>query len=313
MKAATVAPEGTPWSALMDRIKARTLKRSQQTYKFKVYYGGRLGGEKETLRETKKGRIHLWGGSMAALATMVPELYALETPYLFASVEEADFVLDRYVRPEVDKLLAQRGFVLYQFAENGWHGIGLRDRCVTGPKSLEGIKIRAQEAAVYLDTLRAMGANPIEMGVPEVLPALKQGTVDGFTNTPLFAFATSWYQGVKFFTPTRHVYQPAIIVYSKVWFDAQPKPIQTILMSEVQADQEFGRKAVRQIREALLDNFTRAKIEVCPTPKPMLEEFRRVTRGVFKKYEKRAGKRGAGLYRAIARGKKAFAAQKPKP
>ena len=69
LKVATVAPKGTPWSELMDRFKRRAKKLTDGKIKVKVYYGGKLGGEKETIRETRDGRIHMWGGSTAAVAT----------------------------------------------------------------------------------------------------------------------------------------------------------------------------------------------------------------------------------------------------
>jgi len=307
VKVATVAPKGTPWSALLDKIKKRVHKASGKALKLKVYYGGRLGGEKETARETREGRVQMWGGSSAALATIVPELYALEMPFLFESNEEADFVIDKYARPHVEKLLAKRGFVLYQFAENGWHGIGLRDRCITGPESFKGVKLRSQEASVYLDTFKALGANPIEMSVPEVLPALKQGTVDGFSNTPLFSFATSWYQGVKFFTPTHHVYQPAIVAYSKKWFDKQSKEHQKLLLENVDGYQKEGRQGVRKIRDGLLQNFVKSNIKLCKISDAQRAKLKAATSKVFGTYKKKTSKQGRALYKAIEDGKKAWA------
>lgn len=309
VKVATVAPKGTPWSALLDKIKKRLYADSGKTLKLKIYYGGRLGGEKETARETREGRLQMWAGSSAALATIVPELYALEMPFLFESNAEADFVLDNYARPHVEKLLAKRGFVLYQFAENGWHGIGLRDRCITGPESFKGVKIRSQEAAVYLDTFKALGANPIEMSVPEVLPALKQGTVDGFSNTPLFSFATSWYQGVKYFTPTRHVYQPALVVYSKKWFDKQTPEHKKLLMANIEGYQKEGRQGVRKIRNGLLQNFVKAKIKLCKFSDAQRATLKAATSKIFPSYKKKTSRGGKALYKAIEDGKKAWAAK----
>ncbi len=310
IKVATVAPENTPWSALMDRVKKRIQTESKGAYKVKVYLGGRLGGEKETVREAREGRIQIWGGSTAAIATVVPELYGLEAPFLFESSEEADFVLDKYVRPHAAALLADRGFVLFQMAENGWHGIALKTGCARTPADLKGLKIRSQEATIHLDTFKALGANPVEIAVPEVLPALQQGTVDGFSNTPLFTFAVSWYQGIKYFTITDHVYQPAMIVYSKKWFDKQSKENQALLLSQAEEDTKFGRDGVRKIRDGLLENFRASKIEVCELTKEQRETYRKATEAIFGKYMKKASKKGKAMFQAVLEGKKAWAAQK---
>ncbi|MEQ9499560.1 MAG: TRAP transporter substrate-binding protein DctP [Deltaproteobacteria bacterium] len=305
VKAGTVAPDGTPWSELLKRMKRRFKKDSDKRIKLKSYLGGRLGGEKEMLRETREGRIHLWGGSTAAMATMVPELSVLEAPFLFDDDKEADFVLER-VRPHVKALLEKQGFVFYQYSENGWHGLALKETCVKTMDDLKGRKIRSQESKIHLDTFKALGANPVEMAVPEVLPALKQGVVDGFSNTPLFSFATSWYQGVGHFTDTNHIYQPAVLVYSKKWFDKQPKEVQKVLLDGVEDDEKFGRNGIRAIRQGLMDNFTKSKIEVC-TPSPALvAEMKKATSNIFDDYEKKSTKAGKALFKAIRDAKAAY-------
>ena len=310
IKVGTVAPDGTPWSELMKRVKTRFKADSKDAIKLKVYLGGRLGGEKEMARETREGRIQLFGGSTAALATIVPELYVLESPFLFDSSDEADFVLDKYARPHVEKLLDKGGFKFFQFSENGWHGVALKGPCIKTLADLKGKKIRSQEAKIHLDTFNAMGANAVEMSVPEVLPALEQGLVDGFSNTPLFSFATSWYQGVSSYTVTEHIYQPAMLVYSKKWFDQQPADIQKILLTGVEGDQAFGRTGIRAIRDGLIDNFKKSKIEVCEASPALRAEMKAATKDIFAKYRKDASADGKKLFDAIVEGKKAFAKQK---
>ncbi len=307
VKVGTVAPEGTPWSELMKRIRTRFKKASADQLKLKLYFGGRLGGEKEMVRETREGRIQMFGGSTAAVATVIPELYVLESPFLFSSDEEADFVLDNYARPIVQKLLASHGFVFFQFSENGWHGLALKDRCVKTLADLKGKKVRSQEARIHLDTFTALGANPVPMAVPEVLPALQQGIVDGFSNTPIFAFATSWYQGISHFTVTDHIYQPAVILYSKKWFDQQPKEIQKVLLDGADDDTAFSRKGIRAIRQGLIDNFTKSKIEVCQASPELKKEMAAATKNIFETYRKKASKEGRPLFDAILQGKAEFA------
>lgn len=307
LKAASVAPDGTPWSDLLARIKTR-VQAGNKDIKFKIYLGGRLGGEKETARETREGRVQFWGGSTAALATLVPELYILEAPYLFESDAEAYYVLDNHARPLVEKLLEKQGFVMYQFAENGWHGLAMKSGCVEKLADLKGKKIRSQEAKIHLDTFKAMGANAVEMAVPEVLPALQQGVVDGFSNTPLFSFATSWHQAVTGYTDTSHIYQPGILVYSKKFFDAQSKETQALLLSNIKEDEKYGRDGVGGIRKGLLDNFANSGVKVCQPSAALTAELKKATAGVFKTYRDAASKEGKALADALVAGKKAFAA-----
>ena len=311
VKVGTVAPDGTPWSELIKKMKrdfGKAFAESDQKLKFKSYLGGRLGGEKEMVRETREGRLQMYGGSVSSLATVIPELYILESPFLLDSDEEADFVLER-VRPEVERLLEQRGFIFYQWAENGWQGLAMKGPCLKEMGDLSGKKVRSQEAAVHLETFKALGANPVEMAVPEVLPALKQGVVDGFSNTPLFAFATSWYQGVESFTVTDHIYQPGVIVYSKKWFDGLPKPTQEKLLINAREYEKFGRTGVRAIRDGLLKNFEREKIEVCTISSALKAEMKKKTAPVYARYRDKPSRAGKPLAQALVAAKKAWDAR----
>ena len=157
---------------------------------------------------------------MGAIASVhTPELAVFELPFIFESDAEADHVLN-VLRDRTAKILADHGFIMVMWAENGWHGYGVKGKgkCITSPDSLKGTKMRSQESSIHLETYKAFGAAPVEIPVPEVLAALQTGTVDGYSNTPLFSFATSWYTGIDTFTYTKHMYQTAVLVFSKKWF-----------------------------------------------------------------------------------------------
>ena len=121
--------------------------------------------------------------------------------------------------------------------------------------------MRSQESPVHISTWKSFGAAPVEMGVSEVLPALRTGLVDGFANTPLFTFATGWYQGIEYYTVSRHLYQPGVIVYSKKWFDTLSADTKKKLTeTDMAGGQKFARKGFSAIDKALIVYFSKAGI-----------------------------------------------------
>jgi tripartite ATP-independent transporter DctP family solute receptor len=305
-KVGSVAPEGTPWAEWIDSIKARMDKNTAGKLKLKVFLGGKLGGEKEMVEETKNGNLHLFGGSTGSLATFVPELNVLELPFIFTSDAEADFVLDK-IRPQVSKLLEAKGFVMVMWAENGWHGYGVKGKCVENVADMKGLKMRSQESYVHIETYKAFGASPVEMAVPEVLGALQTGTVDGYSNTPLFSFATSWYQGITHYTFTKHIYQPALMVVSKKWFDQQSDDIKKELL--VASEETSGRAGVRALSEPLLENFTAAGKTVCKLTPEQTKAYSDKVKPVWDVFAKKAPGNKA-ILDAVLAAKKEFAAKK---
>ncbi len=309
VRVSSVAPEGTPWERQIKRTAKTILEASGGKAKFKLYLGGRKGDEKSLVRQCRDGSIELIAVSTAALATQVPALQVLELPFLFGSTEEADFVLDNYLYLPVKHLLAKRGFTLFQWAENGWQNFGVRTGVIKTPADLKGRKMRSQESPVHLATWRGLGASPVEMAVSEVLPALKTGLVEGFSQTPLFTFAAGWHQGIQSYTLSRHVYQPAIIVYSKKWFDKQSKSIRKALLSNIEDDTKFGREGVRKIGPGLIHNFEAYGIKLHKLSTHERQLFEDAARKVRADFERTASRDAKKLLKAIDAGKTAFKQQ----
>lgn len=267
LKAGSVAPEGTPWAEWLDGVRKRIDKEGGGRIKTKAFLSGKLGGEREMIDDTKKGTLQMFGGSIGAIASVhAPELGVYELPFIFGSDAEADYVMNA-TRDKVGKILDSKGFVMSMWAENGWHGYGTKKRadgtvkCIQSPDDLKGLKMRSQESIIHLDTYKAFGASPVEMAVPEVLAALQTGTVDGYSNTPLFSFSTSWYSGIDAYAYTKHIYQPGILVYSKKWFDTLPADLKAILIKR--DEEKEGFRLVRTLNQPLLDNLKAAGKTVC--------------------------------------------------
>lgn len=309
MKLATVAPANTPWSDLLKRYKSAVSKATGKKVKIRAYLGGAKGGEQSIARQVAKGTLQGGGVSTGALAVLVPDMDILELPYLFDSAEQADKVLDA-VRPQVEALMAEKGLKLIMWSENGFRSFGTAFGHVKTPDDLKAKKMRAQESQVHLEMYRAMGASPVAIAVPEVLPALQTGVVAGFDNTALFIQAASWNQGIKFYTVSEHIYQPAVIMVNKAWFDALPAEVQTALMESAtgaepgkKSLEEKGRRAVRSLSEPLLKNFEKQGVAVYTHTAAEKAVFRDLLTKTWAKRIDAATPKGKALFEAIKKAK----------
>ena len=254
----------------------------------KTYLGGGLGGEIETAEATKRGTIAGWGGSMGALASAVPEVACFELPFLFKDSKQALKTLNS-VRQQTHDLLWDRGYKLAFFSQNGFRSIGATKPVLT-VKDLKGMKMRSQQNKVHLDTWRSWGASPVPMSVTEVLSSLQTGVIDGWDNTELFAFAAAWYVATTHFTRTRHIYQPAAIIYSKKWFESLPKELQEVLSSDSDEVLKMEKRSFRSVDAMgpqLVQNFRDAGIEVHELDDATRNKFRSATEGVKGKFKSR--------------------------
>jgi tripartite ATP-independent transporter DctP family solute receptor len=310
LKFGTVAPDNTPWADELKGIQKRVDSESGGNIQIKTYLGGQLGGELEILQGLRRGRIQGAGLTSAALASAVPEMELLEIPFLFESNEEADFILDNYLFEPFKKLFEKRGLVLVTWAENGWRDVATKSKVVRTPADLKGLKIRSQESKVHLGYWKKLGANPVPIPVPEVLSSLQTGLVEGFDNTPLFTLAAELHTAIKHYSVSRHIYQPAAIVYSKQLWDGLNEGDRKILMGSGNAQAAMARKAVRALGTDLLGVLREAGIQVVELSQKERMVFRDAVKGLDQELVPQIGGDSQAIFKLIQEGKKAFAAKK---
>ena len=266
----TVAPDNTPWSEQLREVKRRIESESGGRLKMKLFLGGTLGSEIEMIQDVARGeRLHGGGFSTGALgeAAGIPLLQMVELPYFFQTNEEVDAVLDTVLFEPVAIALEKKGFVLGAWTENGWRNFATKGGPATSPAELSKYKMRSQESPVHLDMYKQYGVQAVAKPVSEVLPALNTGIVDGFDNTPLFSLAAGWIGPVTHYTMSWHIYQPAGVVYSKIFMDKLPTDLQKVVRGDPQAEAIRGRAAVRALEEALVEQIrSKGKVVTYLTP-----------------------------------------------
>ncbi len=305
VKIGTVAPSGTPWSDELYSIKKRVEKESNKAIKFKVYLGGQLGGENEIVQGIIRGRIQAGGLTATALAAVVPELDLIEVPYLFESSKQADCVLDNHLQEPFRQLFAAKGLVFVTWAENGWRNIGTKNKPIKTPADLRGVKLRAQESKVHMAYWKAIGASPIQMAVPEVLPALQTGVVEGFDQTALMTLAAEWQTAIKYYTITEHIYQPGAIVYSKAFFDSLSEEHKKILIGPGNGLAAGARRAVRRLSGQLIKGLEANNVQITKLSPAEKAAFRNAAAGIGEQMKGRIGGKASEIWAKIQAGKAA--------
>jgi tripartite ATP-independent transporter DctP family solute receptor len=297
IKMATVAPEGSPWHDSLTRIQKKWEGESKGRLKLRAFMGGKLGDENQTVSETKRGNLQMVGASAGAVGSMVPEVNFLELPFLFRDTAEADYILDQVIGKDLEKIFADRGFVFLMWSENGYRHFGSNWAPIRKPEDMKGHKMRSQENRIHLSTYRALGALPVPIATTEVLPALQTGVVEGYDQTPLFAFAIGLHTQSKYWTVSDHMYQPGVILMHKGFYDSLPKDLQTLIMSERQKETEEARVGIRALTPLLVQNLGAAGLTVIELTETERAAFEKAVQPVYKEFEKEAPPRSLELYK----------------
>ncbi len=181
--------------------------------------GGQLGGERDLIEGLQIGSIDMAITSTGPLGNFVPEVLALDLPFLFRDYAHARSVLDGEIGQEMLDAIGQNNLVGLAWSENGFRHVTNSQRPVNVPSDLDGLKLRTMENAVHMAAFQGMGAAPTPMAFPEVFGALQQGVMDGQENPITVITASRFWEVQGHVTLTGHVYSPAIILVSPSLYD----------------------------------------------------------------------------------------------
>jgi len=181
----------------------------------KLYTGGQLGEEKDTLEITIFGGIDLNRINMAPLNSIAPETSLLGLPFLFRSTSHMRAVVDGPIGEEILASLEPYGLIGLAYYDSGARSFYNNQRAIRSPADLAGLKIRVQNSALSVAMVEALGANATPMGFGQVYESLLLGTIDGSENNWPSYESTGHYEAATHYTLTRHTMMPEVLVMSK--------------------------------------------------------------------------------------------------
>lgn len=186
--------------------------------RIRVYPGGQLGAEKDTLELAVFGGVDLTRVNLGPITSIAPLTSVLALPFLFRSISHARATFDGSVGRTILDSLSEHGLRGLCFYDSGARSFYNTQRPIRSPEDMAGMKVRVPNSDIYVQMIRALGANATPIPFGEVYQALVQGVVDGAENNFPSYEGTRHFEAAKFYSLTRHVMAPEVLVASgKTW------------------------------------------------------------------------------------------------
>ena len=201
---------------LAERVK----EKSNGKLEISVYPSQQLGTERQCLELLQIGSLAMTKVSASVLEGFAPEFKVFSLPYIFKSEEHKFKVFEGDVGKEL--LLSPQKYWLRGlcFYDAGSRSFYTKDKPITTPDDLTGLKIRTQESATSVDLVNALGASATPISWGELYTALQQGVVDGAENNPPSFYLSHHYEVCKYYSLDEHTAVPDVLVISTViWND----------------------------------------------------------------------------------------------
>jgi len=223
---------------------------------------GALGGERDVIEGMQIGTVALSISSTGPIGNFVPQVYALDFPFLFESYESAHQVLDGEIGQELLNAFQPAGLIGLAWAENGFRHVTNSVHPIRTPEDFAGLKLRTMENEVHIAAFQALGASPTPMSWTEVLTSLQQGTIDGQENPIPIITANNMWEMQDYATLTGHAYSPAAVVMSEIYWNQLNDEEKAWFREAAHAAAKASRETVANNEQAGVEEMKQHGMEV---------------------------------------------------
>ena len=253
-----------------------------------IYDSGQLGDDSQYYQQMQMGALDMYRGNTIAL-TDLPQVQAgiLAMPYLFRDDDHFWKVCESSLGKEIleDIQTSGSGMVGLCYLDEGVRNIMTTGQPVTSLADLKEKQIRSMHSAILEDTLRALGAEPVAMGYPDLYSALQSGTVDGAENPVSSYYYNQFYQEAPFYTRSGHTHAPSILLVSEITWKHLTDADKEILRQAAAKAQEYNRSSLEQAEKAVYQKLEALGITVTELTDP--EDWRKAAAEIYETYESR--------------------------
>lgn len=236
-------------------FKMRLEQESGGTLSCDIYTDNVLGSERELLEGCQFGNYDIVLATNATVASFSNDIFCLDIPWLYDNKQQVYEVLDGVLGDTLAEGLEDVGFKLLQWQENSFRTLSTTDREVKTVDDLKGLKIRIMENELQLTQWKNYGANPTPMAFTELFTALQQGTVDGQDNGAELTWQTKFCEVQKYYTYTKHIYSPYLILMSQEKFEGLTPEQQEIVLRVSDEAVQYERERCSEYEQVALENI----------------------------------------------------------
>ncbi|SHO57189.1 TRAP transporter substrate-binding protein [Vibrio quintilis] len=280
LKLAHALPTEHPVHSSLDWFAKQVKKRAG--IRVKVYPNGTLGNETNLLQMVQNGTIAFTKVSAAPLTAFAPDYKLLSLPYLYKDRAQYDQVLQGPIGKKILASSHDSGFIGLAFLDAGARSF-YTDKPIKTPSDLKGLKIRVQNSALSIDTIKALGGTPVPLPYGELYSALQQGVVDGAENNIPSYYSSRHYEVKKVYSYDKHTMVPDVLVVSTSTWDSlndkQRKIIREVAAETVKVqDTNWSNYVDKSVKELKKYNVKFVDSDISKfqdAVKPVYEKFRK--------------------------------------
>ena len=220
--------------------------------KIREFAASQLGNELQQQSAVRGGTQEVFSASTTSLAGVVKELGLFDFPFIVSTFDQATALAEGPFGKAMMDALPEKDLIPL-----GYWGLGFRNatnssRPIAKVEDFAGLKLRVIPNPVYLETFKALKANPVPMAFGELYTALENKTVDGQENPYSVILSNKFFEVQKYVSATNHTFTQNIIIVSKKFWDGLSPEEQKMLRDSFAETREYQRDQTKLAAEKAL-------------------------------------------------------------
>jgi tripartite ATP-independent transporter DctP family solute receptor len=282
LKFASYAPKGDIIDLATNLFKDEVEKLTKGRVEVTIFGNNSLGSNREALEMAKVGGVDFVVAGSTHVSRYAPVLHTISLPYMWKDRDTMLSLLDSEVGAKITEIVARQGLQVIGWWDTGFRHVSNSKRPILKVEDMKGLKLRTLPSPVHVSFFRAVGAVPTPMDWAEVMPALQQGVIDGQENPPSVMYPYRVFEFQKFYSLTRHVNDPTVVVMSSQTLAKMPKELQDAVMQAAKAATAYERKIADEYNTKIMGDLGKV-MTINEVPDSTLAELRKLALTVYEK------------------------------
>ncbi|WEM44723.1 TRAP transporter substrate-binding protein (plasmid) [Photobacterium sp. DA100] len=229
IKAAFNQSDSHPQYEALQAFGQKLNEQTEGRYKLSIYPNELLGDQRAALELVQNGAIQ-----MAVVANPLIENYdatyrVIGMPYVYSGPEHQEKVFTSGALDELFASTNRFGFEVLTAYTAGARSMYTKSAPVNTVADMQGNKIRVMQSETMIKMLSCMGGTGVPMSQGEVYTAIQQGVLDGAENNEITYADLKQYEVAPYFSTTRHLMVPDLVVISSYFVNTMSKEDQKTL------------------------------------------------------------------------------------
>lgn len=215
LRLADTMPQGVPNSKGLYYFADKVNEYSEGEVTIKIFSNGILGTERENVEQLGQGVIDMARVGAATLDSFTDSVKPVTLPYVFDNTNHMIRALNGDAGKTLFNAMEQDGIYPLTYFTVGARSFYTKEKAITKPEDLAGLKIRVMNSQMAIDTMNLLGASPTPLPMGDVYSALQQGVIDGAENAPQALTEHGHGNVSSYFSFDEHFNYPEFILISK--------------------------------------------------------------------------------------------------